>query len=78
MASASCGLIDLFDTEMVKANPKSSLDMQMQSYKFCRYTAGLGSQRTYTFPTVARQHSISGKKRSLTVVDCRKKQLDYA
>ena len=71
-------MIDLFDTGMAKGNPKSSLDMQMQSYKLCRYTAGLGSQRTYTFPPVARQHSISGKKRSLTVVNCRRKQLDYS
>ena len=43
-------LIDLFDTGMAKSNPKSSLNMQMQSYKFSRHTAGLDSQRTYTFP----------------------------
>ena len=71
-------LMDMFDTGMAEANPKSSLDMQMQSYKFSRYTAGLGSQRTYTFPPVARQHWKSGMKTSLTIVDCRGKQLDFS
>lgn len=52
------GLIDLFDTGMAKSNPKSSLDMHMQTYKFSPYTAGLGSQRTGTSPPVARQQSI--------------------
>ena len=51
-------LIDLFDTGMAKSNPKSSLDMHMQHYKFSHYTADLGSQRTGTFSHVARQHSI--------------------
>ena len=72
------GSTDLFDTGMVKSNPKSSLDMQMQSYKFSRYTAGLGSQRTCSFPLVAREHPIAGTKTSLTVISCRRKQLDYS
>ena len=69
-------LIDLFDTGMAKQNPKSSLNMQMQSYKFNHHTAGLGSQRTCTFPPVARQHSISWRKDELKVVDRRKKAAD--